>query len=116
MAALFEVGDIVEDNWFNRRGPIISREYQASAPNPYLPVRIGYKYTITDSNNNNQLVSFILQPLPIETNNRDQTGARWTPVGNRSEQRERVKIRGGRRRTKKTKKSKRGKRKTKRRY
>lgn len=38
MAALFEVGDIVEDNWFNRRGPIISREYQPSAPNAYLPL------------------------------------------------------------------------------
>ena len=113
MTALFEVGDIVEDNWFNRRGPIISREYQASAPNPYLPVRIGYKYTITDSNNNNQLVSFILQPLPIETNNRDETGARWTPVGNKPERKEKAKIRGGRRRTKKTK---RGKKKTKRKY
>ena len=113
MAALFEVGDIVEDNLFNRSGPIISREYQASAPNPYLPVRIGYKYTITDSNNNNQLVSFILQPLPIETNNRDETGARWTPVGNKPERKEKAKIRGGRRRTKKTK---RGKKKTKRKY
>ena len=113
MAALFEVGDIVEDNWFNRRGPIISREYQASAPNPYLPVRIGYKYTITDSNNNDKLVSFVLEPLPVETNNRDQTGARWTPVGNKPEKKEKEKIRGGRRRTKK---SKRGKKKTKRKY
>ena len=113
MAALFEVGDIVEDNLFNRRGPIISREYQASPPNAYLPAVIRYKYTITDSNNNNQLVSFILEPLPIETNNRDQTGARWTPVGNKPEQREKAKIRGGRRRTKK---SKRGRKKTKRKY
>jgi len=108
MTALFEVGDIVEDNWFNRRGPIISREYQRSAQ-----VVIGYRYTITDSNNNDQLVSFILEPLPIETNNRDETGTRWTPVGNKPERKERAKIRGGRRRTKK---SKRGKKKTKRRY
>ena len=116
MAALFEVGDIVEDNWFNRRGPIISREYQSAPPNAYLPPVIGYRYTITDSNNNDQLVSFILQPLPIETNNMDKTGARWTPVGNRPEQKEKAKIRGGRRRTRKTKKSKKGKKKTKRRY
>jgi hypothetical protein len=108
MTALFEVGDIVEDNWFNRRGPIISREYQRSAQDV-----IGYRYTITDSNNNNKLVSFILEPLPIETNNRDETGTRWTPVGNKPERKERAKIRGGRRRTKK---SKRGKKKTKRRY
>jgi hypothetical protein len=111
MAALFEVGDIVEDNWFNRRGPIISREYQRSTQDV-----IGYRYTITDSNNNNKLVSFILEPLPIETNNMDKTGARWTPVGNRPEQKEKAKIRGGRRRTRKTKKSKKGKKKTKRRY